>query len=289
MDCLVVFGGGGLVVLSPAPSAFGGSVSGVPFYDASSCLGDDSLAPAGGAVPSSTPFRGGWFGSLPSEAGDGGTIPGGFSHHTRPAIEPDALLADYVLSIRGRRSTPPPSMVSIHPLSADVSGVDTLLSTIGSDTALSLGDGATASSCVPAGAVDRDHAPASGLMATPRSPATTTSIGVPTDKDAATVKDLIKAITIFHGGAKAATEWPGFWSKINIILRFPHFTPDGPLTTTPLNAANSNRLANLLTLKVGEPILRILERVLKCLHDYARPTPHQKKGTVLAISPVSSS
>ncbi len=47
-----------------------------------------------------------------------------------------------------------------------------------------------------------------------------------------------------------------FWAQLYAIMRFPKYSADGPLATTPSNAANSNWLANLLTIKVGEPATR---------------------------------
>jgi hypothetical protein len=47
-----------------------------------------------------------------------------------------------------------------------------------------------------------------------------------------------------------------FWAQLSAIMRFPKYSANGPLVTTPTNAANSNRLANLLTIKVGEPAIR---------------------------------
>ena len=74
-----------------------------------------------------------------------------------------------------------------------------------------------------------------------------------TDEERAAIKALSKEMPVFHGGSKAPSEWPSFWSRISSILRFSTYTPGGPLVTTPENANNSHRLYLLLTLKLGSP------------------------------------
>ncbi len=97
---------------------------------------------------------------------------------------------------------------------------------------------------------------ASASTAPPPSLASLATSPLSLDKEEALTKALIKAIKIFLGGSKAEAEWPLFWAQLCSIIRFPKYSANGPLVTTAANSANSNRLANLLTIKVGEPAIR---------------------------------
>ena len=65
----------------------------------------------------------------------------------------------------------------------------------------------------------------------------------------------------FSGGAKAAQEWPTFWTRLKTIMSFSTYspldgkTPDTPYHTTPANAVNSNRLSLLLLTKLSDAAL----------------------------------
>ena len=198
----------------------------------------------------------------------GGVVPSSnetIPHRTRPAMEPDARLADDVVSVsthvHGGRSTAhprstthtPPSMVSICTSPTGASTGSSLLSNSLSELAPSSGGGDVGGMEVCSPASDT----VAGVIASASPPVVTAmTTAVPTDDDPDTIKSIIKAITPFNGGSKAAETWPSFWSKMESILRFSTYAPNGPLVTTPANAANSNRLANLLTVKVGEPASR---------------------------------
>jgi hypothetical protein len=79
------------------------------------------------------------------------------------------------------------------------------------------------------------------------------SFSMSADDERDAVKALSKNMSAFNGGSKSQSEWPTFWTRISSILRFSTYSPRGPLVTTSDNAANSNRLYLLLTLKLGPP------------------------------------
>jgi len=173
----------------------------------------------------------------------------------------------------------PPSSVSLHPASASVSGLVTVssasASTPSSFTPPSSGGGGggggdgdsggsmDASSSTPAssgggGGSGVGDTVVSMEVSSSSKPPIPSSYTMSEADELDAAKALAKAMEVFHGGSKADKEWPTFWSRISSIMRFSHYSPHGPLTTTygpDGNAANSNRLYILLTLKVGSPAL----------------------------------
>ncbi len=208
-------------------------------------------------------------------------------HHARVPIEPDAILATELLPYLPRAGPAwytapphvgapswvqaqsaahsPPIKVSIIPEDTSVSG---LASSIGSTVNASVpskhdnngnggggsGDGGSGDGGTSGGGTS---VPSGVPTLTSASESSSGTVHPPcymsTEEERTAIKALSKEMPVFHGGSKAPSEWPSFWSRISSILRFSTYTPGGPLVTTPENANNSHRLYLLLTLKLGSP------------------------------------
>jgi hypothetical protein len=74
-------------------------------------------------------------------------------------------------------------------------------------------------------------------------------------------KQLMRDMQPFHGGSKADTEWPIFWTCMSSILTLSAYSPldgvlpNGQLVTTTRNLANSNMLYLFLVGKLRTPAL----------------------------------
>lgn len=147
------------------------------------------------------------------------------------------------------RSSAPPPTVSLIPATASVSGL--LLEPSASVVSLNsnppggagrVGGGGGGGGGNGGGSGENSSSSTGSSLAAP-------SASVPFVMSADDEKDAAKALV------KAR---PPFWARISSVLRFSHYSPNGPLVTTygvGGNAENSNCLYILLTLKVGSPAM----------------------------------
>lgn len=77
-------------------------------------------------------------------------------------------------------------------------------------------------------------------------------------------KQLMQDMLPFHGGSKADTEWPIFWTCMQSIMSLAVYSPldgllpDGSLDTTPDNAQNSCLLFSFLVGKLRAPAMDVV-------------------------------